>query len=183
MSIDQEVKAAMEAAIDHVRKELKTLRTARANPSVLDGVFVEVYGTNMKIKELGNVTVPESRQLVITPYDPQNVNAIVNSITKANLNLTPNADGNVVRINIPPMDEGVRKEIAKQCKKKGEDGKIAIREIRRKFNDTTKKQKQDGDIAEDEMKKVEKNIQEQTDKFCSLIDTISKEKEKEILEI
>ena len=88
MSIDQEVKAAMEAAIDHVRKELKTLRSARANPSVLDSVSVEVYGTNMRIKELGNVTVPESRQLVITPYDPQNVNAIVNSITKANLNLT-----------------------------------------------------------------------------------------------
>ena len=183
MSIENEVKSAMDAAIDHVRKELKTLRTGRANPSILDSVSVEVYGTNMRIKEMANVTTPESRQILITPYDRNNVTSIATAITKANLNITPLAEGNFIRINIPPMDEAIRKDIAKQCKKKAEDGKIAIREIRRKYNDLAKKQKSSSEITEDEMKRLEKIVQDSTDKFCKIIDDISKEKEKEIMEI
>ena len=178
-----EIKTAMQTAVDHFKKEIKSLRTSRANPSILDGVMVEVYGTNMKLKDIANITVPEARQLLITPYDANNVSAIAKGIESANLNIQPIVDGNVVRINMPSMDESVRKDIVKQCKKKAEEGKVAIREQRRKFNDLSKKQKQDGDITEDIQKSLEKKIQDFTDKFCKEIDQIATDKEKEILEI
>jgi ribosome recycling factor len=183
MSIDGEVKATMQEAVEHVKKELKSLRSSRANPGMLDNVMVEIYGTKMKIRDLANVTVPESRQLLITPYDANNAAAISKGIEIANLSIQPQVDGNVIRINIPPMDESVRKDIAKQCKEKCEKGKVTIRDIRRKYNDVVKKQKTTGDITEDEVKSFEKVIQTHTDKFCEEIDIIGKEKEKEIMEI
>jgi ribosome recycling factor len=183
MSIENEVKAAMKGAIEHLKQELKSLRTGRANPGLLDTVHVEVYGTKMKLKELATVTVPEPRQLLVTPFDPQNGVHIAKGIEAANLNVRPVHDGGVVRITLPPMDEAMRKEIVKQCKKKGEDAKIVIREIRRKYNEMARKQKADSEITEDVMKKLEKIIQEHTDKSCKEADTVCGDKEKEILTI
>jgi ribosome recycling factor len=180
---ENNIKNAMQAAIDHVKTELKNLRTGRANPAVLDGVRVEVYGTLMKIRDIASVSVPESRQILITPYDAQNIHAIKKAIETANLNLQPMVDSNVVRINIPPMDETIRKDMVKLCKKKAEDGKIVIRDIRRKFNEEVRKDKTSGDITEDMQKANEKKIQELTDKYCKNLDTLCAEKEKEILEI
>ena len=183
MDIAQQNKEKMQAAVDHFKQELKTLRSNRANPAILDNVLVEVYGSTMRLKELAGVTTPEPRQLLITPFDPSTTNSIAKGIERANLNLQPIAEGNVIRINIPPMDEAMRKEIVKQGKKKAEDAKIVIREIRRKNNVLAKKAKADGTIAEDVMKKIEKLIQDQTDKSCKEIDDLFAAKEKEIMTV
>jgi ribosome recycling factor len=183
MSIESDINAAMEAVLQHLHHDLKTLRTGRANTAILDNVTVEVYGTQMRLKDIANVTVPESRQLLVSPYDVKNVNMIAKGIENANLSIQAVVDGNVVRVIIPPMDESVRKDMVKQSKRKNEETKVAIREVRRKFNEIIRKQKTDGEIPEDMMKQKEKKIQEVTDKFCKLSDDICKDKEQEILEI
>ncbi len=179
--IEDEVKNRMNATLEHFKQELKNLRTNRANPGVVEGVSVDVYGTHMKVKELASITTPEARQILISPFDPQTAGAIAKGIEKANLNLQPILEGHSVRINVPPMDESMRKEIVKQGKKKAEDAKIAIRDIRRKSNDTIKNAK--GDLTEDMVKKLEKAIQELTDKFCKQIDDLFSTKEKEIMAV
>jgi ribosome recycling factor len=181
--IEKQVKAAMQAALDHLKQELKALRTGRANSAMLDKVMVEVYGSHMRIKELANISVPEARQILVTPFDFSNAHAIKKGIEAANLGVNPMVDGKVIRINIPPMDEALRKQIAKQCKELGEKSKIVMREVRRKFNDLIKKMKADGSLPEDLMKKLEKTIQELTDRFCKDIDTAVSEKEKEVMTI
>jgi len=183
MSLTDQTKSKMQAAVDHFKNELKNLRSNRASPSVLDGVLVEVYGAQMRLKELASVTVPESRQLLVSPFDPQTAGAIAKGIERANLNLQPIVEGSSIRINIPPMDEAMRKQIAKQGKQKAEDAKIAVRDIRRKGNEQVRKQKADGIITEDVMKKDEKAIQEFTDKFCKEIDDLYTAKEKEIMTV
>lgn len=177
------IKNDMKSAIEHLNHELKGLRTGRANPAFLDNIQVEVYGTTMRIRDMANVTVPESRQLLITPYDANNTGAIGKAIESANLNVQPIVDGNVVRINFPQMDESQRKEMVKTARKKAEEAKVSIRETRRKYNELVRKQKSGGDIAEDMMKRLEKKIQEFTDQFCKDIDQICSSKEKEILTI
>ncbi len=181
--VEPQVKAAMQAALDHLKQELKSLRTGRANASILDKVHVEVFGSHMPLKALANINVPEPRQIVVTPFDHSNINAISKAIEAAKLGVNPLVDGKVVRINIPPMDETIRKQIAKQCKDLGEKAKIAMRDIRRRFNELVRKQKTDGIIPEDQMKKSEKTIQDLTDKFCKDIDTACADKEKEIMTV
>ena len=182
-SVTEQTKTKMQAALDHFKNDLKNLRTNRANPGMLDGVSVEVYGSQMRIKELANVSVPEPRQLLITPFDPQTSAAIAKGIEKANLNLQPVVEGHIVRIHVPPMDEAMRKHIVKQGKEKAEDAKIVIRDIRRKNNELVRKQKADSVITEDVMKREEKGIQELTDKFCKEIDDLYSSKEKEIMTV
>jgi ribosome recycling factor len=181
--IDAQVKGAMQATLDHLKAELKTLRTGRANASILDKIHVEIYGSYMPLKAVANITVPEARQIVVTPFDHSNINAISKAIEAANLGVNPMVDGKVVRINVPPMDEAIRKQIAKQCKDHGEKTKVSLRDVRRKFNELVRKQKADGLIPEDQMKKAEKMIQEMTDKFCKDVDATCAEKEKEIMTI
>jgi ribosome recycling factor len=181
--VEAQVKAAMQAAIDHLKQELKALRTGRANSAMLDKVTVEVYGSHLRLKELANISVPEARQILVTPFDFSNAHAIKKGIEAANLGMNPMIDGKVIRINIPPMDEAMRKQMTKQCKELGEKSKIVMREVRRKFNDLIKKQKSDGTMPEDIMKKLEKIIQDLTDRFCKEIDTATAEKEKEIMTI
>lgn len=182
-NVMDEVKKKMTATLDHFKQELKNLRTNRANPGMLDGVMVEVYGTQMRIKELANITTPEARLLLISPFDPQTAGPIAKSIEKANLNIQPIVDGHSIRINIPPMDEATRKEIVKVGKKKAEEAKVVIRDIRRKSNDQVKKMKEAGELTEDQEKKNEKLIQECTDQFCKEIDLAFTQKEKEILTV
>ena len=182
-NVENQVKTAMQATIDHLKGDLKSLRTGRANAGMFDKVQVEIYGSSVPIKSAGNINVPEPRMIVITPFDPSTTNAIAKGIEAANLGVHPIADGKVVRIPIPPPDESLRKQIAKQCRDFGEKAKIGLREIRRKFNELVRKQKADGVIAEDQMKRLEKHIQESTDRFCKEVDSVCAEKEKEILTV
>lgn len=182
-NVESQVKSAMQAALDHLKSELKALRTGRANSAILDKVHVEIYGSHMPLKGLANINVPEARQIVVTPFDHSNINAISKAIEAANLGVNPMVDGKIIRINIPPMDETIRKQIAKQCKELGEKSKIALRDIRRRFNELVRKQKVDGIIPEDMMKKLEKAIQDYTDRFCKDVDATCAEKEKEIMTI
>ncbi len=179
----KETEKKMNAVIDHLKHELKGLRTGRANPAILEAVFVEVYGSRMRLQDLASIAVPEPRQLLITPYDNKNVHAIAKGIEAANLNLQPMVDGNVVRIKVPEMDQKVRQDMAKQAKKKAEEAKVGIRNVRRDGNEAIRKQKNDGDVPEDVMKKTEKRIQDLTDNFCNLADKLADDKEKEILTI
>ncbi len=179
----KETKVKMQSALEHFEKELKNLRSSRANPGMVEDVVVEVYGSAMPLKKVANISVAESRQLLITPFDPSTVSFISKGIEKANLNLQAIVDGHQVRVPVPPMTEEVRKEIAKTAKKKAEEAKVGIREIRRKGNETAKKQKADGLITEDQQKRIEKQIQEATDKTCKEIDERLSQKEKEILSI
>ncbi len=183
MSTENQVKAAMQATIDHLKVELKALRSGRANSSMLDRVMVELYGSPAPLKSMASISVPEARQILVTPFDPSTAHAIAKGIDAANLGLHAMVDGKVVRINVPPMDETIRKQIAKQCKELSEKTKISLREVRRKFNDLVRKQKADGVIPEDMMKKLEKTIQDFTDRFCKEADTACAEKEKEIMTV
>jgi len=183
MGVLEDTKSKMLATVDHFKVDLKNLRSNRANPGVLDNVTVEVYGAPMRLRDLATVSVAESRQLLVSPFDPQTTGPIAKGIERANLNLQPVIEGQMIRINIPPMDEAVRKDIVKQAKKKAEDTKIVIREIRRKNNDLIRKQKTDAEITEDVMKKNEKGIQELTDKYCKEVDDLFTAKEKEILTV
>lgn len=183
MDILKDTKNKMQLAVEHFEKELKNLRSGRANPGMLEDVMVEVYGSMMPIKKLGNISIAEARQLLITPFDPSTAGMISKGIEKANLNLQSIVDGHHIRVPVPPLSEEVRKDIVKTAKKKSEDAKVAIREIRRKANETAKKQKSDGILAEDQMKKIEKQVQEATDKACKEIDEKLALKEKEILSI
>jgi ribosome recycling factor len=183
MGILDQTKEKMAVAIDHLKNDLKNIRTGRANPGMVDQVTVEVYGSPMRLKDMSSISVPDSRQLLITPFDPKNAHAIGKAIEKANLGLMPVVDGNSVRIKIPQMTEEIRKRMAKICHDEKEKTKIAIRNIRRDANESVRKQKVDGEIAEDLMKKHEKGIQEMTDKHCKEADDLSEKKEKEIFTI
>lgn len=177
--LDQ-TKKKMNTHLDHLKTELKALRTGRANPAMLDHVMVEVYGSQMRLRDMASVSAPEPRQLLVSPFDPQNVHAVAKGIEAAQLNIRPIVDGNLVRLKIPEMDTAVRNEMCKQAKEKNEKAKIAIRGARQDANKLIKKQKDDGDIPEDLMKKLEKQIQELTDKACKTSDELTAEKEKEI---
>lgn len=183
MDIIAQTKAKMTAALDHLKNELKNIRTGRANPGMLDGVSVEVYGTQMRIKDLASVNAPEQRQLLITPFDSHNSGVICKAIERANLGLQPMIDGNVVRIKIPPMDDSMRKEMIKVCHRKCEECKVSIRNVRRDCNEVARKQKADGEIPEDQLKKLEKNIQDLTDSFCKEAESLSEKKEREVATI
>ena len=180
MSILEQTKAKMTAAIEHLKNDLKNIRTGRANPGMVEHVMVEVYGSMMRLKDIASISVPEARQLLITPFDPQNASVVGKSIEKANIGFMPIVDGHAVRIKIPPMTEELRKKMAKICHDEREKTKVSIRNIRRDANELVRKQKADGEIAEDIMKKLEKGIQELTDKFCKEADDLSEKKEKEI---
>lgn len=183
MDILEQTKKKMQAAIDHLKAELKTLRTGRANPGMVENVQVEVYGTYMRLKDMASISVPEPRQLLVSPFDTKNTHAIAKAIESANLNIQPVVDGNAVRIKIPEMNANVRQDMVKSAKKKCEEAKVSIRNVRRDSNEAIKKQKADGNLPEDVMKKLEKNIQENTDKFCKTADEATAEKEKEILTV
>ncbi len=179
MTINQ-IKAKMQAALDHLKNELKSIRTGRANPAMLDPVTVEVYGSQMRLRDLASITAPEARQLVITPFDQNNLHPIVKGIEKSNLNLRAIVDGNVVRIKIPEMNAQIREEMRRITRMKGEEAKIAVRNTRRDGNASMKQQQSEGKITEDVQRRNEKEIQELTDKFCKQVDETIAAKEKEI---
>lgn len=177
MSVKKIVEKEMDQVLEHLSLEFKNIRTSRANPSMVDGITVEVYGAPMKLRDIASITTPEPRQLLITPFDPKNTASIGKGIEKSNKGFTPIVEANLVRINIPAMDNTIRKEMIKMLHKLREEAKIGVRQVRAKFN---KQSKADSKIAEDEVKRIEKEVQELTDKYCAMIDEKCKEKEIEI---
>jgi len=179
----KETKKSMEESFQHFLTELKNLRTGRPSPGMLDDITVEVYGSQMNMKGIATVAISEGRQLVVTPFDPQTAPSIAKAIEKANMNLQAIVDGGVVRVPVPPLSADMRKDVVKQGKKKSEDAKVSIREIRKKANNLSKQQKTDGDLTEDQVKRMEKDIQKLTDDYCKQIDVKFSEKEKDILTV
>jgi ribosome recycling factor len=173
----------MHKAIEATEHEFNTIRTGRANPALLDAVQVNAYGTIMPLKQLATISSPDPRSLLIQPWDRSNIAAIEKSILAANLGLTPINDGRVIRINIPSLTEERRKELAKIAHRMAEEGRVAIRNVRRHTNDEIKKLQKDGKISEDENFKSQASMQETTDKFIEKVNTILAAKEKEIMEV
>ncbi|WP_229078775.1 ribosome recycling factor [Bacillus paralicheniformis] len=178
-----ETKERMEKAIGAYQRELATVRAGRANPSLLDKVTVEYYGAQTPLNQIASITVPEARMLLITPYDKTALGDIDKAIQKADLGITPSNDGNIIRITIPPLTEERRKELAKLVKKYSEDAKVAVRNIRRDANDDLKKLEKNGEMTEDELRSSTEDVQKLTDEYVSKIDEITKDKEKEIMEV
>jgi len=175
-----EAKKRMQAQLDHFKEELRGLRAGRATPVLIEPVTVDVYGAQMRIKELATITSPEPRQLVINPYDISNCQAIAKAIDKANLGVRAVVEGKTIRVMFPELTQERRKELIAQCHDKREKCKIGIRNVRRDQNEHAKKQKAQSEITEDDLKRLEKQIQELTDKSCKDADDLASAKEKEI---
>lgn len=173
----------MENAISVLQRNLATVRAGRANPSLLDSVLVEYYGTQTPLNQLASIGVPEARLLVITPFDKTIINDIEKAIQKADLGLTPSNDGNVIRISIPPLTEERRKELTKVVGKFAEESRVHVRNIRRDANEQLKNMEKEGLITEDELRKNQDNVQKETDRFIKQIDEIAKNKAAEIMEV
>ena len=164
-------------------KELSSLRAGRASAQVLDRILVDYYGSPTPVNQVGNISSPEPRLLVITPYDPSVLNPLEKAIQKSDLGINPSNDGKCIRLVFPELTEERRKELVKAVRKKGEDSKVAIRSIRRDAIEQIKKQKKDGEVTEDDQKKLEEQAQKLTDSTIKDIDKIIADKEKEILEV
>ena len=173
----------MEKAIAVLQSDLAAIRAGRANPAILDKVTVEYYGVATPIQQVGTVAVPEPRTITIQPWDASILGDIEKAILKSEVGLTPNNDGKMIRLTFPPLTEERRKELVKGISKRGEECKVAVRNVRRDALEAFKKQKKDGEITEDDLKNLETQIQKLTDKFVGQIDTIVSAKEKEILEV
>lgn len=173
----------MEKSIVALQKDLGTLRAGRATPALLDKVLVEYYGVPTPIAQMASVSVPEARTLVIQPWDKGTVKDIEKALLKSDLGMTPISDGNVIRLPIPAMTEERRLELVKTVRKKGEDCKIAIRNIRREANDLLKDLEKASEISEDDLKRGQDEVQKLTDKQAKQVEEIIEAKEKEILEV
>lgn len=173
----------MTKTVENLEGEYATIRAGRANPNILNKIKVEYYGVPTPMQQLANITVPEARTLMIAPWEPSLVKAIEKAILNSDLGLTPNNDGKNIILNFPELTEERRKEIVKDIKKKGENAKVAIRNIRRDANDAIKKMEKAGDISEDELKTNEDKIQKMTDKYVGLIDKTIEKKSTEILTV
>ena len=180
---DQIYKEKMNKTIDLFSKELSSLRTGRANASMLDLVKVDVYGQKMPVNQLSTITVPEPRTINVQVWDINNVPLIDSAIQKSELGINPQIDGQIIRLRIPDLTEERRKDLIKVLKNMGEKGKVSIRNIRREANDDLKKLLKEKSISEDEVKKNEKVIQDYTDKQIKNIDEKVASKEKEIMTI
>ena len=177
-----DIKGRMNKALEHYSHEVSTIRTGRASTSILDGIKVDYYGTQSPLSNIAHVTVPEGQLIVIQPFDPSGIQAIEKAIIASDVGITPNNDGNVIRLNIPSLTEERRKDLMKMVNKIIEDGRVAIRNIRRDANDHLKKSEKDHDLSEDNLKRATDNIQEMTDDHIKSLNEIQEAKEKEILE-
>lgn len=175
-----EAQDKMNKSCDALTVSLSTLRTGRASPNMLSNILVDYYGSPTPINQISSISIPEPRQLLIKPYDRNDVKSIVSAITASDLGLNPINEGNVIRLIIPALTEDRRKEIVKQAKKYGEDSKVAVRNVRREFMDFIK---EDKEISEDYQKRLETDLQKVTDESIKKIDSLVSEKEKEIMAI
>ena len=179
----QQYEGKMKKTYANLESELMTIRAGRANPHVLDRIRVDYYGTPTPIQQVANVTVPEARMIQIQPWEANMVKAIEKAILASDVGITPTNDGRLIRLVFPELTEERRKDLVKEVRKKGENAKVAVRNIRRDANDSLKKLGKNSDVSEDEIKELEEKVQKMTDNFVKDIDKAIEEKSKEILTV
>ncbi len=179
----KDIESRMTKCVDATRADFASIRTGRATPALLDRLHVDAYGQSVPVKQVAGVSAPDTRTLIITAWDKGVVGEIKKAIEKSDLGLTPNIDGTGIRLTIPPLNEERRKDLAKVVKKKAEDGKIAVRNVRHKAHDEIKAQLKSSDITEDDNKRMQDTLQKLTDRYVKEIDALVAAKEKEIMEV
>lgn len=182
-NIKETTKEKMQKSFETMLHQYSKIRTGRASASILDDIKINYYGQPTPVKQLCNISIPEARMIVVQPWDKTTLADIEKAILAANIGITPENDGNVIRLPFQPLTEEKRKDIVKNIKKISEDTRVAIRNIRRDANDIVKKEKKDSEISEDEEKKQLKELQDLTDEWIKKIDEAEKAKEKEIMEV
>ena len=181
--IQNKLQQQMDKTIEALKHEFSTIRAGRANAQMLDKIRVDYYGTPTPINQVGSISVPEPRTLMINPWDKSAMKDIETAIRNSDLGLNPTNDGEVIRLNVPALTEERRKELCKQAKKAAEEFKVRIRNERRDANDKLKKLEKEGEITEDDLKKAQDNVQKMTDKYIKEIDTLLDIKEKDIMAV
>jgi ribosome recycling factor len=179
----QDAEHKMDQAVTHLKDDLAGIRTGRATPAVLNRVMVEYYGTPVPLNQLASVNVPEPRLLQVQPFDKGAIGAIEKAIQSSDLGITPNNDGNVIRLAFPPLTEERRRELVKQVHHRAEEGRVAVRNVRRHSKDEMEKLEHDGAISQDDLMRAEKDLQKLTDRFVAEIDQIQGHKEQELMEV
>ncbi len=179
----KELGQQMQKALDHLAHEFQGIRTGRAHPALVEDIKVEYYGAMTPLKQMGNVSVPESRQLLITPWDKTAVKAIEKAIQTSNLGINPQTDADSIRLNMPELTRERRVELTKLVRKYGEESKIAIRNLRRDSLESFKKMEKESSITEDDLKRYQKEVQDVTDDYIKQVDQLVSEKEEEIMEV
>ena len=174
---------AMDEAIEAIKSRLMKIRTGKASPLLLDGINVDYYGAPTPLNQLATVSAPEPRLLTVKPFDRSVIGAIEKAIQASNLGLNPASDGMMIRLQMPELTEERRKEVVKQAREMGEEGKVAVRRVRQDANDVLKKEEKAGEITEDELRKDREAVQELTDKYCGQVDAVIDAKQKEIMEL
>ena len=177
------IEEKMQKAIDYLADELAAIRAGRANPAILNKISVEYYGMPTPLNQVGAISVPEARQILITPWDKSLLGAITKAIQVAEIGVNPINDGNGIRLTFPELNEERRKQIVKEVKALGEEAKVAIRNVRRDGIDEAKKLKANGELTEDELKGAEEKIQKITDKYTDKVEKMVSDKEKEVMEV
>jgi ribosome recycling factor len=183
VKLTDEIKGYMQKSVEKTQQDFNTIRTGRANASLLDKVMVEYYGAETPLKALANISTPDSTTILVQPFDRGSMNQLQKAISMSDLGLTPNNDGQVIRLNIPPLTTERRQEFVKLAGKYAEEGKVAIRNVRRDAIDKVRKQEKSSEISEDEARDLQDQIQKITDKFTAKIDEILAVKEKELTSI
>ena len=178
----QDLKNKMEKAVDHYRGEVATIRTGRASVNILDPIRVDYYGSSQPLKSIAQISAPEAQSIVIQPFDPSSMEQIERAIISSDLGLNPNNDGNIIRLTIPALTEERRKELVRVMHQIIEEGRVAIRNIRRDGNDQLKKYNNSHELSDDNLKRALDDVQEMTDKYINELNQIQKIKEEEILE-
>lgn len=179
----QDVEKKMAGSADHLQRDLAVIRTGRASLALLEGITVNYYGSAMPLNQVATLSVPDSRLITIQPWDQSVIGEIEKAILKSDLGLTPNNDGKIVRIGIPPLTEERRKELVKVVRKMAEEARVAVRNIRREGNDSLKALEKNKEISEDELRKAQDRVQKITDQYIGNVDAIAARKEKEVLEV
>jgi ribosome recycling factor len=183
MDIQQDAKGKMEKAVASLKGELSKLRTGRASPSLVEHVKVNYYGTPTPLNQVAQVSIPDPKTIQIASWDQSAIPLIEKAIIAANIGLTPNVDGKLIRMNVPPLTEERRKDIAKSVKKIGEDSKVAVRNLRRDANEAVKSKEKEKQISEDESKKLQDQVQKLTDTFVAEIDKLVEAKIKDVMTV
>ncbi len=183
MSGKKTLEEKIQATKDNLKENLNTIRAGRANPALLDKVMVDYYGSPTPIKALANVSVPDPRTLLVTPFDPKSLSNIEKGINEANIGINPSNDGKVIRLVVPTLTEERRKELTKSVKKYGEEAKVAIRNVRREVNESLKKQQKDGELTEDDVKAALNDTQKVIDKAIKDIDEMVAAKDNEVMAV
>ncbi len=183
LEIVSDAERRMQKAVEVAQHDFATIRTGRANPLILEGIKVDYYGNSTPLNQLAGISVPEPRQLMVTPWDRQTLDPIMKAIQASDVGLTPNSDGNVIRLNVPHLTEERRKDLVKLLHRKSEDHKVAVRNVRRDANEHLKTQEKNSEISEDDLKRLQDEVQKLTDKYNLELDKLASAKEAELREV